>query len=145
MVYGGAPATDDSDAIRLLIGDISSTGPVFTDAEISYFAGATSNNYYAAAMALEAMAGNIASVNNKKVGDLQLNYLGVATVQDLLNKAKLYRTQAAVSASGAVKPYSGGISVADKDAQLDDTDWDRPAASIGMHDYPGSTAYSTGY
>lgn len=36
MAYGGKPATDTTDAVRLAIGDTSSS-PVLTDDEIDYY------------------------------------------------------------------------------------------------------------
>ena len=45
--------------------------------------------------------------------------------------AKSLRLQAAAK----ITPYSGGISVDDKDSQKDDTDYSKPPFELGQHDY----------
>ena len=56
MAYGGKPATDTTDAVRLAIGDTSSS-PVLTDDEIDYYYSTYGNVLLAASHAAGDLAG----------------------------------------------------------------------------------------
>lgn len=51
MTYGGDPANDTGDELRLLIGDTNNNSLQFSDAEIDYFLAQNDNVYTAAAAA----------------------------------------------------------------------------------------------
>lgn len=146
MPYHGNPSTDVGDAVRLLIGDTStSTGnEIFSDGEIDYFVGSFPNTYMAAAGAVQTLVGStrgsvLAGVMSKQVGDLKIDYRTVSVTDLLTAKAKQLRTQGVRK----VKPYAGGISVADKDAAESDTDRVPPHFVVGQHDHPGLKSGST--
>lgn len=87
------------------------------------------DTYAAAAMAAESLAAKYARISDLKVGDLSISYS---------QRAKDYREMAArlwvLAARAAVRtPYAGGISIADKEIDQDNTDRVQPAFSVGMH------------
>ena len=67
MAYGGKPATDTTDAVRLAIGDTSSS-PVLTDDEIDYYYSTYGNVLLAASHAAGDLAGRCANRVSKSVG-----------------------------------------------------------------------------
>jgi hypothetical protein len=139
MPYRGNPSTDINDAVRLLIGDMStSTGSeIFSDGEVDYFVSLKPNAYLAASVAVKSLIGstrgnNLAGVMSKQVGDLKIDYRTVSVTDLLQAKAGQLR----IEGVRKVKPYAGGISQSDKRTNKDDTDWDKPHFAIGMHDNP---------
>jgi len=141
MPYTNDPANVTTDAIRALIRDTSTSTAVnlLTDNEVAWLEADYPNVYYAAAAGADMIAsGKGDAVFQKKVGDLALSMgapkAGIAEQYRML-AARLRMT----AASRGVKPYTGGISVSDKDTQRADTDWDQPAAAIGMNDYANSS------
>lgn len=148
MAYTGNPSTNANDAIRLLIGDVStSTGSeIFSDAEIDYFNSLKPNAHLSAAAAVISLIGstrgqNLSSVLEKQVGDLRLKYgtESGGAGGSLQAKAKQLRLEGVRK----VKPYAGGISEMDKDAAENDPDWNRSAFSVGMFDNPSYRSTST--
>lgn len=136
MVYGGDPANDTSDELRLLIGDTSTGSPVLTDAEVTYYLASSSNIYLAAANAVDALiASDGGSITDKKVGDLQISYALSGGTGGLSALAKKLRMRAA--RSGGL-PYAGGISDADRKVYTDDADRVQPAFTVGGMDNPNS-------
>jgi hypothetical protein len=123
----------------LLIGDVStSTGSeIFADAEIDYFAGGYGNAHLAASAAVASLIGSdrgqtLAGVVSKQVGDLKLDYGSGMSISEILgSKSKALR----MIGVRKVGPYVGGISVADKDANQDDTDWAQGFARVGQFDH----------
>lgn len=67
MAYGGNPATDPADAIRLAIGDTSAS-PVLTDDEIDYYYSTYGSVLLAASQAAGDLAGRYANRVSKSVG-----------------------------------------------------------------------------
>lgn len=67
MAYGGNPATDPADAIRLAIGD-TSTSPVLTDDEIDYYYSTYGSVLLAASQAAGDLAARYAPRVSKSVG-----------------------------------------------------------------------------
>ena len=129
FTFTNNPSNSDRDLVRILINDTSTANQNISDEFITYALADKPNAYLAASLC----AGTIASQNTgtatkKRVGDLALWYDSKAA--DYRTLAKELRLQAA----SKVTPFSGGISVDDKDNQRDDADWDRPFAEIGMHD-----------
>ncbi len=131
-----------------MIGDLStSTGSeIFSDGEIDYFVSKKPNAHLSAAAAVNSLVGStrgvtLSGVLSKQVGDLKIDYgSGGSSVSEILIlKAKQLRVDGARKA----KPYAGGISRSDKEAQESDTDRDRPHFRIGQHDHPGIGVNST--
>ena len=142
--YTGDPTTSTRDEVRFLAQDTSSTDCSISDEEIDYLLGQTAGNtYMAAAMASDIIATNYSAasasgaVKSKSVGSLSISYADKAT--EYRTVAKTLRRQMAVGFGGAIKPYSGGISKADKGRLEADADFDQPWFSRGMHDNPGGT------
>lgn len=124
--YRGSPTTDTNDAIRLLIGDTStSTGnEIFADGEIDYFAALKPNAHLAAAAAVTSIQGTargntLAGAISKSVGDLSIDY-GNASVSEVLT-AKVNQLRA--DGSRGAKPFAGGVSDDRKRDTERDTDW----------------------
>lgn len=149
MPYTGNPTTDDGDKIRLLIGDTStSTGSeIFADGEIDYFNAAKPNVFLSAALAIESIMGSTrgddlsAGLSSKKVGDLALTFRsGAAQGSYLTLREKIKNLR--MEGVRQVKPYAGGISESDKDSAEQDSDWERPAFTVGMHDRTSSSSTS---
>ncbi len=140
MPYRGTPSTDVNDAVRLHIGDLStSTGTeIFSDGEIDYFVASHSNAELAARAAVLSTIGTsrartLVGVVNKQVGDLKISY-GNADINEILTaKAKQLR----MLGVRKVLPYAGGISDSDKKAAEADTDRVKPHFRIGQFDHPG--------
>ena len=141
--YTNNPSNSTRDLIRILVNDIDTSSQLLTDEFIAYALTNKGNTYLAASLCAETLVSSktattaylASNVTRKKVGDLELSYAGGgqgggSAADHYRGLAKSLRLQAAAK----VTPYSGGISVDDKDNQRDDADWDRPFAEIGMHD-----------
>ena len=146
MPYRGTPSTDVNDAVRLLVGDLStSTGTeIFSDGEVDYFVASYANVELAASAAVKSMIGTsrgrtLVGVVKKQVGDLRLEYGNMDINQVLTAKAKQLR----MLGVRRVKPYAGGISDSDKKAAEADSDRVKPHFVIGQFDHPGLGINST--
>ena len=140
--YTNNPSNSNRDLIRTLVNDIDTDSQLLTDEFIAYALAAKPSVFLAAevcAIALSvsntaATAYLASNVTKKKVGDLELTYggggSGTSAREHYLAMGKQFRLQA----GSKVTPFSGGISVDDKNTQQSDSDWDRPFAEIGMHD-----------
>jgi hypothetical protein len=130
--YGGDPAANNRDAVRFLLRDTVESQAKISDEEIAWLLSENGNNVYAAAIA---GADNVASsfssqARTKTVGALSITYEASAVeYRQLAKDLRLRRIRA-----GGIAPYSGGISIIDKEAQESDTDWDKPFFSRGMDD-----------
>ena len=140
MPYRGTPSTDVNDAVRLLVGDLStSTGTeIFSDGEVDYFVASYANAELAASAAVKSLIGSsrartLVGVVSKQVGDLKLSYGNADINQVLTAKAKQLR----MLGVRRVKPYAGGISDSDKRAAEADADRVKPHFVIGQFDHPG--------
>lgn len=114
---------------RHLYGGSTRSGTLSTG-DLGYYADNAPNLYIAASRAALAEAG--ASVGgSKQVGDLKID----RKAEDWHALSKRLRIEGVRS----VKPYSGGISVADSDSQAADTDWRRGPFRVGRFDNPGAS------
>ncbi len=130
--------------IRWVIQDNQSARPLMVDAEIDWAQTLEENRYMAAAFCCEALVARAGNVSSKRVGGLALTY-----------DVEFYRGLAATLRARGMShqlPYCGGISVADKLSQEDDSDWVPVRFFRGMFDNSraqqpsaGSTANQTGY
>ncbi len=146
MAYTGNPSTSAPDAVRLYIGDVSTStaSELFSDGEIDYFVAEYANPPLAAAAAVKSIIGTdraktVAGAVSKQVGDLKLDYGNIDVAGILTGKAKQLR----VLGVRKVKPYAGGISESDKKATQADTDLDNYHFRIGQFDHPGLGVNST--
>ena len=141
--FSNNPAGSNRDLIRTLISDTNTSRQILSDEFIAYAVAQKPNVYLAASLCAETMVSSTAAtsaylasnVTKKKVGDLELSYggggSGTSAAEHYRALAKSLRLQAA----SKITPYSGGISVDDKDSQKDDTDYSRAPFELGQHDY----------
>lgn len=121
--YDGDPADNDRDEVRYLVGDTDTNEQLVNDAEIAYAIASEYNNTGAAARVCEALAALFSREVTTRAGasgELRL---------DLQQKAEAYAARALglrKSAMAYATPICGGISIDDKDDQVDDTDRVRP-------------------
>lgn len=130
--------------IRFVIQDIQAARPLMVDAEIDWAQTLESNQYMAAAMCCEILVARAGNIRSKRVGALALEY-----------DVEFYRGLAATLRARGLSnqvPYCGGISISDKIAQQDDSDWVPVRFFRGMFDNPrasqptpGSAQNQTGY
>ena len=150
--FSNNPGGSNRDLIRTLVSDTNTSRQLLTDEFIAYTLAAKPNVYLAAALCAETLVSSTAAtaaylasnITRKKVGDLELSYggggsAGGSAADHYRALAKTLRLQAA----SRVAPFSGGISVDDKQTQQDDTDWSKPPFRLGQHDYD-SLSTSTG-
>lgn len=134
--YSGSPLNSPLDEVRFLIGDTVSTAPRVSDEEIAYniflVSGANpppTGNFLAAAYSADGIAARSASSVDKSVGDLHLSYSQQATAYRAL--ANALRRRATLN---MVPVYVGGLSMAEKAANDEDTDLVQPGIRIdGMN------------
>lgn len=89
------------------------------------------DQYYAGARCARAIAATFMTRADKTVGKLRINASQPAAAFERL------ALQLEQEASMRVTPYAGAMSVADKVANVEDTDQVLPQFSIGMFDLPG--------
>lgn len=122
-------------AVRFLVGNTSTGDPiVISNEEIGFAINQTGNVYCAAVMVAEAMlqqygSKSAGSVQSKTVGNLSLTYGDrVKNLQGLLPNLKRQ------CAMRSVVPVAGGITVASRDARLEDTSLTPLVFAVGMDD-----------
>lgn len=138
MPYGGAPLTSNTDALKFLVGDqsTSSATELLSTAECNYLLSVYGGPRAAAPYAAESIAADLAVKVDKAVGDLRLG---------LEKQFDHYMTLAASlrrAGSFSAVPYAGGISVSDKQGVEADSDRVPPMFSVGVHDHPGNPGQS---
>lgn len=134
MPYGGAPASNTTDALKFLVGDqsTSSATELLSTAECNYLLAAYGTPRAAAPHAARAIAADLAVKVGKSVGDLRL---------DAQQQYEHYMTLAASlerQASFSAVPFAGGVSVSQKQSVESDTDRVAPSFAVGMHDDPAN-------
>ena len=114
--------------IRWVLQDVQAVRPLMVDAEIDWAQTLEANAYMAAAMCCEILVARAGNVKSKSVGPLSVDY-----------DVEFYRGLASTLRSRGLSnqmPYCGGISISDKLAQQDDTDWVPVRFFRGMFDNP---------
>lgn len=134
MPYGGAPASNNTDALKFLVGDqsTSSATELLSTAECNWLLTTYGSPRAAAPHAARAIAADFADKVDKSVGDFRL--AANEKFEHYTTLAKSLERQASFSAT----PYAGGISISDKRSYEDDTDRVPPSFTIGMHDDPNN-------
>lgn len=152
MPYSGDPEGVARDAVRLLVGDISTaaSGEFLDDADYDFFISQSSNRFISAQIAANALAakftGAAASASGdgyleKSVGDLKIKKA------DAIGAAREYRSMASMygrNAAAGIAPFSGGLSISDKATVGADADRARPAFVSRLFDNDGATDFATG-
>ena len=136
--YSGDPGYSDRDAVRFLMQDTDSSDQLTTNEEIDWILSTQPNVYLAAARALRTLAVKFSDQGtSKSVGGLSISYSERGS--KFLETARALESSAKRGVTAVIRPYSGGISKADKEANEADSDWVKPWASYGMHDNPGAS------
>lgn len=138
--YSGDPSTTPTDAVRFLARDTGSTFYT-TDEEIEWVLAEEGNNVYMAASKIAYQVGTQfvrAEGGSKSVGDLSISG-GESKARDYFNLAKSLERRAMRSAF-VPTPYAGGIDLADKEANRDDSSLADHSFRRGVHDHPGGAA-----
>ncbi len=118
--------------IRALIGDTVSASQILSDEMINYCTSLAGNPLGMAAHAATMAAAKFAREANKEVGDLKI---------EASQKATAYRELARDLRKQSIKlvgPVAGGISIASKKTQTDDTDRVKPGLSKGQFENPST-------
>lgn len=123
MAWGYDPALkEEKDQVRFLIQDTNSARQLFADEEIAWSLTQEANVYMAAAALCDILVtkagGGTGGVKKKKISEFQIEY----DTQLYVRLGAMYRSRG----YGHQVPYAGGISVADKTSQQQDTDWVNP-------------------
>lgn len=121
--YSGNPGHSSLDAVRFLIGDTDPSDVIFQDAELAYLIaqyapGAVIN---AAIQACEAALAKFARLVDEKAGGVDLKF-SQKTKQYTLTRDELRRRLLVTD----MNPFCGGISIAQKEANRENTDTVRP-------------------
>ena len=122
--------------IRFVVQDVRTERQLLQDAEIDWVQTLEANAYMMAAFCCEILVARAGNVKSKSVDGLSLSY-----------DVEFYRGLAATLRSRGLSnqmPYCGGISISDKQAQEDDTDWVPPRFFRGMFDNPRAEQPSPG-
>lgn len=127
--YSGNPSSSAGDAIRFLIGDTDTNDQLLSNEEISWVntessgsSTSTSSLYEAAYRCCLAIASKLSRLADKQIGDLQVSLSQKA--KGYLAQADQFKSLAQVNNYVPI-PYAGGISISDKQIDLDDPDIDR--------------------
>lgn len=121
--------------VRFLIRDTNTNRQLLQDDEIYYILTQEANVFMAAAACCDTLVAIAGNTKQKKIGQFEITY-------DPMFYGKLANELRGRGAYHQV-PYAGGISIADKQAQQDDTDWVPPAFARGMDDNPEAPAPQT--
>ena len=133
--YGGDPSASALAAIRFLTGDTDTNDQLINDEEIAWTNNqvtgsdtATTALYEVSYRVMVAIASKFSRLADQSVGDLKV---------DMFQKATNAREQAALLKQQALRegntptPYAGGISVADKEIDEENSDIVQPYFSRG--------------
>ena len=118
------------DVVRLLIGDTDSTAQLLQDEEISTFLSYRPSPYGAAADCCRSLAAKYAIQATTAAGDTKISYSDIS--KSFAARANALDQKAIIF--GSAMPYAGGISVTDKQNQVEDADRVPTNFNIGMDD-----------
>tara|TARA_R100001510_G_C7656500_1_gene216573 strand:- start:3568 stop:4059 length:492 start_codon:yes stop_codon:yes gene_type:complete len=144
--YSGDPDSSALDAIRFLIGDTDTNDQLLSNEEISWtnsqVTGSTTSTdslYTVAYRCLVTIASKFSRLADQAVGDMRVS---------MSQKAIGAREQAkelkrlAESEGGTPTPYAGGITVSDKEIDIDNSDLVKPSFSQGQ--FANTSDYGAG-
>lgn len=133
FTYTGSPTTD-RDKVRLLIGDTQESDPLLTDGEVEFFISLDPSIHRAASKSAEAIAAKFSRQHDESVGKVRVSFS--QKFKQFMDLAKSLRIEA--NRRGLSNISSGGISVSDKETEIQDTDRTEPFFTRRLHDYPGT-------
>ncbi len=145
-MYTNDPRNRTIDALRLLVGDVSTStsAEYLSDVDYDYFASVTPTNYMAAQLAANSLAalftGAAASAGangyvEKTVGDLTLKK---ADATQLAKSYAALSQKFARMAVAGIAPYAGGITVSGKASVEQDADRVKPRFVGNLFDNPAA-------
>lgn len=123
MAFTNHPSTRPIDAVRSLVGDVSTsdTTVYLSDNTYTYFIAQTPNFFSAGALAANAIAAFFMGKGSEvKVGDLIVR-------RDMANSFRALAIELKTMSAKGIAPYAGGISRSDKRANQQNTDLVSPA------------------
>lgn len=126
-----ATADANTMVVRRLIGDVLVGGQQLQDGEINFAVAQYANLYLAAAECSRWLAAQFSREVDLVTGQLKTNYSQKARSYAAL---AIQLEQRGVSRGAGALPYVGGTSVADKAAQVADTDRVAPQFTLAMDD-----------
>ena len=138
--YGGDPGTGTAaqrrDAVRLRIGDTTSTDPQLTDEEIAYALSDASNSVLAAALtSCKWLVSRYARQADIKMGETSVS----ASQRAKAYTALVGQLESELLTGTSAAPYVGGTSIADKQIDRDDTDVVQPSFTRDDDRYAGTS------
>ena len=132
--YGNDPANKPLDKVRLLVGDTVCSTAFLSDQEIEYFISEEGDADWAAPCAAKAIAAKLARRVTQSAG-------GVAqTLSDLFKHYNDLSASLLAKASLNATIYAGGLSVAEKQLDRQDTDLVQPYFERGQMQNPEATS-----
>lgn len=126
-----AANTSNTAIVRRMVGDVLINDQQLQDAEVNYAISVYSNLYLAAAECARWISAQYSRKVDTVTGEVRTLY---STQQRAYAQRAIELEQRGMSRGAGALPYAGGISIADKAAQLDDTDRVTPQFNIGMDD-----------
>lgn len=134
--YSGDPATNARDSIRFLVGDTDTNDQLLSDEEIAWVNNqitgsdsSTDSLYTAAYRCMLTIASKFSRLADQAVGDLRVSMSQKAHGAREQAKELKYLAQ---SEGGTPTPYAGGITVSDKEIDLDNSDLVKPYFRSGQ-------------
>ncbi len=128
----------DRDRVRFALGDVTSSDPLFTDAEIDGALTTYGSVSASAAMLADGQAAKYARRVTMSIDGASVNYSDLA--KQWRDLAARIRANAVIADSGSIgSPFVGGVSISDMDANQDDTDRNPSRFEVGQFDYPGTS------
>lgn len=132
------PGSSDRSWVRLMIGDNTTADEQLQDEELDVLISDQGSKERAAIAACRALGARYARRADKTVGRLSISASQIS--KHYYDQAKELEKTLGRLTGGATGMYAGGISQADKNAEIADTDRVAPAFAVGQFDVvDGST------
>lgn len=128
--YSGNPASSPTDEVRFLVGDTDKATPLLQDEEIDYTIGVRGSPLGAAAELARALSAKFARLVDSSVDSTRFSFSQRTKAYADLATA----LEARVASLEGVMPICGGISRADKEVAVQDSDRITPFFRRGMDD-----------
>ena len=127
MSYTGAPADDDRDAVRFLVGDTNEADEDVTDAEVEWALEQEGSIMQAAIAVANALVARHSNVDSYRIGNVQVQEgFKAEKYQALVDRLRMKLT------TDGVTVIAGGISVDDKAEVEADGDRVEPHFEVGL-------------
>ena len=144
--YSGDPDSSALDAIRFLIGDTDTNDQLLANEEITWvnsqISGSSTSTdalYTVSYRCLIAVASKFSRLADQAIGDMKVSMSQKA--KGAIAQAKQLKVLAEQE-GGTPTPYAGGITISDKEIDLDNSDLVKPYFSSGQ--FANTTDYGAG-